>query len=98
MIWSRLLRLFVPLLLVGGCAASRDVVKPVNSLIGPSQMYADTARVDCLLPGQVRRLGTQITYATPPRKITTTARDCDIRGGESADLERGGYGTAVSAW
>jgi uncharacterized protein len=98
MIRSGLLGLFVPLLLVGGCAAGRDIVKPIDSSVGPNQVYADTARVDCLLPGQVRRLGTHITYATPRRKITTTARDCDIRGGESPDLERAGYGTAVGVW
>ena len=98
MIRSRLLGLFVPLLLVGGCATSRDVAKPADSSIGPRGVYADTARVDCLLPGQIRRLGTNLTYVTPRRKIKTTARDCDIRGGESADLERAGYATAVEIW
>ena len=37
--------------------------------------------VDCLLPGQVRRLG-NTTYMTPRRPIRTTAQDCAIRGGE----------------
>ena len=37
--------------------------------------------VDCLLPGQVRRLG-NTTYMTPRRPVRTTAQDCAIRGGE----------------
>ena len=31
--------------------------------------------VDCLLPGQIRQLGTQVTYVTARRPIRTTAED-----------------------
>jgi hypothetical protein len=38
--------------------------------------------VDCLLPGQVRQLGTSMTYLTPRRPVRTSAADCEVRGGE----------------
>ena len=34
--------------------------------------------VDCLLPGQVRKLGTMSTYVTARRAIRTNARWCVI--------------------
>ena len=52
---------------------------PALSRHDPQQL----ALVDCLLPGQVRKLGTKFTYMTPRRHIRTSAMDCEIRGGES---------------
>ena len=37
--------------------------------------------VDCLLPGQLRKLG-NMSYMSPRRPVKTTAADCRIRGGE----------------
>jgi hypothetical protein len=37
--------------------------------------------VDCLLPGQVRKLG-RMTFLTARRPMKTSAQDCEIRGGE----------------
>jgi hypothetical protein len=54
--------------------------------------------VDCLLPGQIRQLGTQVTYVTQRRPIRTTAEDCAIRGGEYVALDRADYGTALKVW
>src|ERR1044072_9750712 len=54
--------------------------------------------VDCLLPGQIRQLGSQVTYVTARRPIRTTAEDCAIRGGEYVALDRAGYGTALKVW
>jgi uncharacterized caspase-like protein len=54
--------------------------------------------VDCLLPGQIRQLGTQMTYVTTRRPIRTTAEDCAIRGGEYVALDRADYGTALKVW
>ena len=34
--------------------------------------------VDCLLPGQILQLGTQITYVTERRPVRTTKEDCTI--------------------
>lgn len=53
--------------------------------------------VDCLLPGQVRRLGAG-TYLTPRRPMRTTASDCRIRGGEYVEYDRADYKTALKVW
>ena len=53
--------------------------------------------VDCLLPGQVRRLG-NTTYMTPRRPIRTTAQDCAIRGGEYTQWDRANYQSALTVW
>lgn len=37
--------------------------------------------VDCLLPGQIRRLDETVTYPTEQRPIRTTKADCTGRGG-----------------
>jgi len=54
--------------------------------------------VDCLLPGQIRRLGMQTTYVTARRPIRTTAEDCAIRGGEYVAMDRADYDTALKVW
>ena len=46
------------------------------------QLPEEASRVvDCLLPSQVPKLGTQLTYLSPHQTIKTSARDCEIRGG-----------------
>lgn len=54
--------------------------------------------VDCLLPGQIRRLGQQVTYVSPRRPLKTTARECQIRGGEYATHDRASLQTALEVW
>jgi hypothetical protein len=54
--------------------------------------------VDCLLPGQVRQLGGQVTYVSVRRAVKTAARDCEIRGGEYVSLDRANYATALKVW
>ena len=54
--------------------------------------------VNCLLPGQIRQLGTRVTYLTERRPVRTTAEDCAIRGGEYVALDRADYGTALKVW
>jgi uncharacterized coiled-coil protein SlyX len=58
---------------------------------------ADLYVVDCLLPGQVRRLG-QRTFLTPRRPTRTTAADCEIRGGEYVAYDRADYRSALNVW
>ncbi|MGH2607496.1 MAG: caspase family protein [Tepidiformaceae bacterium] len=53
---------------------------------------------DCLLPGQVRRLGRTLTFLTPRRPVKTSARDCEIRGGEYVSFDRANYATALKVW
>jgi predicted nucleic acid-binding Zn-ribbon protein len=54
--------------------------------------------VDCALPGQVRQLGTGITYMAPRRAVKTTASDCAIRGGEYVAYDRANYASALKVW
>ena len=53
--------------------------------------------VDCLLPGQIRKLG-RMTFLTPRRPVKTSAQDCEIRGGEYVAYDRADYRTALNFW
>ncbi|MBQ0760584.1 MAG: caspase family protein [Gammaproteobacteria bacterium] len=53
--------------------------------------------VDCLLPGQLRKLG-NMSYMSPRRPVKTTAADCRIRGGEYVSYDRADYKTALKVW
>ena len=67
----------------------------------PGAVPQDPSRllvVDCLLPGQVRKLGGQMTYLSPRRPTKTTAVDCEIRGGEYVAYDRANYATSLSVW
>lgn len=54
--------------------------------------------VDCLLPGQIRSLGSRATFVSPRRAVRTTAQDCGIRGGEFVAYDRANYATALKVW
>ncbi|MGH8041128.1 MAG: caspase family protein, partial [Rudaea sp.] len=54
--------------------------------------------VDCLLPGQVRKLGRSATFMSARRPIRTTQADCEIRGGEYVSYDRANYQTALKVW
>jgi hypothetical protein len=58
----------------------------------------DLLVVDCLLPPQIRQLGQRLTYATAPRPVKTSARDCQLRGGEYVSYDRANYATALKIW
>jgi hypothetical protein len=58
----------------------------------------DMMIVDCLLPGQVRKLGRMSTYLSARRPIRTTQADCEIRGGEFVSYDRANYETALKVW
>ncbi|MBA53790.1 MAG: hypothetical protein CMK89_04985 [Pseudomonadales bacterium] len=58
----------------------------------------DLLIIDCLLPGQVKKLGSQTTFLTARRPIKTTATDCEIRGGEYVAFDRADYATALKIW
>ncbi|MFU8816061.1 MAG: caspase family protein [Pseudomonadales bacterium] len=68
-----------------------------DSAMAGYQEVAALHVVDCLLPGQVRRLGTR-TYLTPRRPIRTTAADCSVRGGEYTAYDRADYRSALRVW
>lgn len=54
--------------------------------------------VDCLLPGQIRRLGERTTYVSARRPARLPARDCRIRGGEYVAYDRADLRSALAAW
>ncbi len=67
---------------------SADIARKVDGLL----------MVDCLLPGQVRRLGTAMTYLTPRQALKLNADECAIRGGEYVAYDRADLNTALSVW
>lgn len=58
----------------------------------------DLLIVDCLLPGQMRRLGGQASFLSARRPVRTTQADCAIRGGEYVAYDRADYRTAMKVW
>lgn len=82
------------LILMAGCASKGGI----SSSKTASRNADDLLIIDCLLPGQVRRLGSLSTYLTARRPIKTTASDCEIRGGEYVAFDRADYATALRMW
>jgi uncharacterized caspase-like protein len=87
-------------LLVYICAILMEKPLPLiaNASAASARSADDFLVVDCLLPGQVRRLGQMMTYLAPRQAIKTTAMDCQIRGGEYAAEDRGNYAAALKVW
>jgi TPR repeat protein len=54
--------------------------------------------VDCLLPGKIKQLGTQVTFVGQRQAVRTSASDCAIRGGEYTSYDRADYGTSLQVW
>lgn len=71
---------------------------PVRSPQAAVKNAEDLMIVDCLLPGQIRKLGAMATYMSARRPIRTTQADCQIRGGEYVAFDRANYQTALKVW
>jgi len=54
--------------------------------------------VDCLLPGEIRKLGGYMTYQAPRQPVRATADECEIRGGEYVAYDRANFATAFQVW
>lgn len=85
-------------LLAAACASEPD--RPSGaaaSLAGDAatQGLDDLTLVDCMLPSQIRQLGTRMTYLAPRKRVKTTKSDCGIRGGEFVLFDRSDYRTAL---
>lgn len=83
--------------------SSCQSIKSASSSDDTAQIDSDQSAdgfliVDCLLPGQVRKLGANMTFLTPRRPIKTSASDCEIRGGEYVSYDRADYSTALKIW
>ncbi|GAB4269844.1 MAG: hypothetical protein Kow0065_19860 [Methylomicrobium sp.] len=70
-----------------------DIAK-VESMQDADKLYI----VDCLLPGQIRRMGRFMTFLTAKIPIKTSALDCEIRGGDYVAYDRANYATALNLW
>ncbi len=82
-----------------GCQSLQDVASIPSSAAPPSMRGGDELLiVDCLLPGQIRKLGRSMIYLTPQRPVRTSAQDCEIRGGEYVAYDRSDYATALKVW
>ena len=46
--------------------------------------------VDCLLPGRIRQLGTNMTFLAPRQVVRASAHECAVRGGEFTQGDAGG--------
>lgn len=98
MLEKSLLICFAALVVVmTGCATSSSGSVDYSSMKGriPAEKLL---AVDCLLPPQVRKLGSQMTYLAARRPIKTAALDCEIRGGEYIAYDRANYRTALNTW
>ena len=62
--------------------------------ITPDQLYI----VDCLLPPQVRQLGSNYTYMAPRKPARLSARDCAVRGGEYVAYDKASFSSAAKMW
>lgn len=85
--------------LLAACAG--NVSKEDMAKASEGYVVEDTNKlfvVDCLLPGQVRKLGSQMTYLSARRPIRTTAADCEVRGGEYVAYDRANYANALKIW
>ncbi len=94
-------RLFARRCLFAAVAAIATVLCawPIAPLQAASVRNAeDLLIVDCLLPGQVRKLGRQTSFMSARRPIRTTQADCEIRGGEFVSHDRADYRTALKVW
>ena len=58
----------------------------------------DVAIVDCLLPGQVRKLGLKMVYVSPKRATKTAAHECALRGGEYVLADRASLAESLKVW
>jgi len=95
-------RLIGPIVLLVGCAAAgggpnASASKPGGPAV--SRQSTDQLNVvDCLLPAQIKKLGSNLTFLGPRRAVKTSARDCEIRGGEYVSYDRADYATALRVW
>ena len=96
---NRTLTLAISSILMAACA--RDVSQEEMAKASEGYVVADVNKlfvVDCLLPGQIRKLGSQMTYLSARRPIRTTAADCEVRGGEYVAYDRANYSSALNIW
>ena len=83
-------------LLLSACASTPPATPQIEDLskVDTEKLFV----VDCLLPPQVRKLGSGTNFLVARRPIKTSAIDCEIRGGEYIAFDRANYSTALKTW
>jgi hypothetical protein len=87
---------FGVILLVGCNATNQNSGRNVSGKGGVS--IDKLVLVDCLLPGQVRKLGTLNSFVTPRQPARLHASDCSIRGGEYTEYDRANLTSSLNVW
>ena len=80
------------------CAAIFTVLPVSPQPVSAQNSGDEFLTVDCLLPGQVRKLGRKLIFLAPRRPVRTSQTDCEIRGGEYVSYDRASYGNALQIW
>jgi len=81
-------------LLAGACWTGASPVRAEAPVLAAESYMV----VDCLLPGQVRKLGRSTTFLTPRRPIRTSGVNCEIRGGEYVAADRADFASSLAVW
>ncbi len=84
------------LIVLLGCAPGGNHI--INADTGDDSEADKLLVVDCLLPGQIKKLGTGATYVTPRRPDKLTALNCQNRGGEYVAYDQANAGSALKVW
>ena len=84
------------LTLLLGCAPGGNHI--ISGDTGDDDAADQLLVVDCLLPGQIKKLGAGATYVTPRRPAKLTALDCKNRGGEYVAYDQANAGSALKVW
>lgn len=91
-------RVLVAVLVALPVATTGWLVSPPQARAKAPRNAEDLLIVDCLLPGQIRKLGRQANFMSARRPIRTSQADCEIRGGEYVSFDRANYQTALGVW
>lgn len=86
---------------LAGCSASTPNAQgglAARSVAPPGVPVDKLMVVDCLLPPQVRQLGTARTYLSARRATKLPAYQCEIRGGEYIAFDRASLRTSLAVW
>lgn len=88
----------IELLFLAGCLSGTPPNQQAGTQVPTAAKVDDFFIVDCAITGQIRQLGTGVTYVTRRQAIKTSARDCQIRGGEYVAFDRANYATSLKVW
>lgn len=96
--WSRSAFIVVAVCVFASVSLPAYSKKPDASTTHGGKSADEFLVVDCLLPGQLRKMGSRMNYLSPRRPVKTSASDCEIRGGEYVAFDRADYSTALKIW